>query len=94
MHYPHAPHRSDYFTAYRNGDWKVIYHYFPTQVSENSHYQLFNLKADPFEQTNLAKTEPAQLKRLMQELIAGLEKQNALYPVDKATGETQKPKLP
>jgi len=29
MHYPHAPHRSDYFTTYRDGDWKVIYHYYP-----------------------------------------------------------------
>ncbi|MCA9204461.1 MAG: sulfatase-like hydrolase/transferase, partial [Planctomycetales bacterium] len=22
MHYPHSPHRSDYFTVYRDGDWK------------------------------------------------------------------------
>lgn len=28
MHYPHAPHRSDYFTSYRAGDWKVIYECF------------------------------------------------------------------
>jgi arylsulfatase A-like enzyme len=31
MHYPHAPHRSDYFTCYRQGNWKVIYHYFPSE---------------------------------------------------------------
>ncbi len=94
MHYPHAPHRTDYFTTYRNGDWKVIYHYFPTEVSEGSHYQLFNLKADPFEQTNLAASEPVSLKRLMQGLIAGLEKQGAVYPVDKETKLAVKPKLP
>jgi len=94
MHYPHAPHRTDYFTTYRSGDWKVIYHYFPTEVSEGSHYQLFNLKADPFEQKNLALTEPADLKRLMQGLIAGLEKQGAVYPVEKAGGASMKPKLP
>jgi len=94
MHYPHAPHRTDYFTTYRNGDWKVIYHYFPSDVSENSHYQLFNLAKDPFEQKNLAASEPAELKRLMQGLIAGLEKQGAVYPVDKAGGTPLKPVLP
>lgn len=94
MHYPHAPHRSDYFTTYRNGDWKVIYHYFPSDVSEGSHYQLFNLKADPFEQKNLAATEPKELRRLMQGLIAGLEAQRAVYPVDKDTKQPVKPKLP
>ena len=94
MHYPHSPHRTDYFTTYRNGDWKVIYHYFPTEVSEGSHYQLFNLKADPFEQKNVATTEPVELKRLMLGLIAGLEKQGAVYPVDKASGGTLKPQLP
>jgi hypothetical protein len=94
MHYPHAPHRTDYFTTYRDGDWKVIYHYFPSAVSEGSHYQLFNLKADPFEQKNLAASEPAQLKRLMQGLAAGLEKQGAVYPVAKETKLVQKPQVP
>lgn len=94
MHYPHAPHRTDYFTTFRDGDWKVIYHYFPSAVSEGSHYQLFNLKADPFEQKNLAASEPAQLKRLMQGLAAGLEKQGAVYPVEKETKQPVKPKLP
>ena len=94
MHYPHAPHRTDYFTTYRDGEWKVIYHYIPSKVSEDSHYQLFNLKADPFEQTNLATKEPATLKLLMQGLITGLEKQNAVYPVEKASGTTLKPKQP
>jgi len=92
MHYPHAPHRTDYFTTYRNGDWKVIYHYFPSDVSDHSHYQLFNLKADPFEQKNLATTDPVELKRMMRGLIAGLEKQGAVYPVEKGVPLT--PKLP
>ncbi len=47
MHYPHSPHRSDYFTCYRSGDWKVIYHYFPSEASENSYYQLYNLATTP-----------------------------------------------
>lgn len=94
MHYPHSPHRTDYFTTYRNGDWKVIYHYFPSEVSENSHYQLFNLIKDPFEQANLAASESKELRRVMQGLIAGLEKQHAVYPVDKETKQLVKPRLP
>ena len=94
MHYPHAPHRTDYFTTYRNADWKVIYHYFPSKVSEDSHYQLFHLANNPFEQKNLATAEPAHLHRLMQELITGLEKQGAVYPEEKGTRTPLKPKLP
>ena len=93
MHYPHSPHRSDYFTTFRDGGWKVIYHYFPSEVSEGSHYQLFNLKTDPFEQKNLATTEPAELKRMMQGLAAGLEKQAAVYPMDK-DGKALHPEIP
>jgi len=95
MHYPHSPHRSDYFTCYRHGDWKVIYHYFPSKASEGSHYQLYKLAEDPFESRNVAASRPDQLRLMMQELIASLEKHNALYPVDQEDGVTPlKPKLP
>ena len=95
MHYPHSPHRSEYFTCYRDGDWKVIYHYFPSEASENSHYQLYNLAADPFESTNLAESKPNDLRRMMTGLMASLEAHNALYPVDKEDGKSPvKPKLP
>ncbi len=83
MHYPHSPHRSNYFTCYRNGDWKFIYHYLPTDVSDNLHYQLFNLADDPFEQKNLAKEKPDQLRKMMKELVASMKHHDALYPVDK-----------
>ncbi|QEG38891.1 sulfatase-like hydrolase/transferase [Roseimaritima ulvae] len=95
MHYPHAPHRSDYFTTYRDGDWKVIYHYFPTKVSDNSHYQLYNLADDPFESNNLAESHPKELQRMMEGLINALEQHDAAYPVDKQDHQTpQKPQLP
>lgn len=94
MHYPHAPHRSDYWTSLRDGPWKVIYHYFPSAASENSHYQLFHLGRDPFESKNLATSEPAELRRMMQALITSLEKHGALYPVEKPGGAALKPKLP
>jgi arylsulfatase A-like enzyme len=94
MHYPHAPHRSDYWTSYRAGSWKVIYHYFPSAVSENSHYQLFDLAADPFEQKNLATSHPDELQRLMRELIAALAAHDAVFPRDKAEGKPVIPQLP
>ncbi len=95
MHYPHSPHRSDYFTCYRNGDWKVIYHYFPTKVSDGSHYQLYNLADDPFESTNLAATNPKKLNEMMKGLVASLREHQALYPVSEKDGQTPvKPKLP
>ena len=86
MHYPHSPHRSDYFTSYRSGDWKVIYHFFPSDASEGSHYQLYNLADDPFESNNLASTKPDQLRRMMLELTASLKEHNALYPVTTING--------
>jgi arylsulfatase A-like enzyme len=94
MHYPHAPHRSDYFTVYRDGPWKVIYHYFPSAASENSHYQLFHLGNDPFEQTNLATSRPDELRRMMQGLIAVLEQHRAVYPVDQDGTTRLHPLLP
>jgi hypothetical protein len=95
MHYPHAPHRTHYFTTFRDGVWKVIYHYFPTDaVSGGSHYQLFNLQSDPFEQNDVSKSHPAELKQMMQGLIAGLEAQHAVYPVEKDTQTPVKPKMP
>ncbi len=94
MHYPHGPHRSEYFTSYRDGAWKVIYHYLPTKVSDHSHYQLFHLAEDPFEQRDLAASRPEQLRRMMQRLIAALEEHDAVYPVAADGSTPLKPKLP
>jgi arylsulfatase A-like enzyme len=94
MHYPHAPHRSEYFTSYREGPWKVVYHYLPTAVSGHSHYQLFHLADDPFEQQDLAATQPDQLRRMMQRLIAALEQHQAVYPVDQDGTTPLKPRMP
>ncbi len=93
MHYPHGPHRTNYWTSLRDGQWKVIYHYFPTDVSGGSHYQLFHLGNDPFEQTDLAASHPAELKRMMSLLVESLEQHRATYPVDKDKRPV-KPTLP
>jgi len=93
MHYPHSPHRSDYFTVYRKDDWKVIYHFFPTEVSNGSHYQLFNLEEDPFESTDLGADHPKVLNHLMKGLIKSLETYQAHYPLDE-NGTPVEPRLP
>jgi arylsulfatase A-like enzyme len=93
MHYPHGPHRTEYFTSLRSGQWKVIYHYFPGEDSDGQRYQLFNLKTDPFEQNNLATSRPDQLQQMMTELITAMETHQARYPQD-STGTPLKPAPP
>jgi arylsulfatase A-like enzyme len=91
MHYPHGPHRSDYFTVMRDGPWKVIYHYFPSPASEGGHFQLYHLEKDPFEQNNLAASCPDELNRMMRQVISELQQQGALFPV---SGEEKNSVLP
>jgi arylsulfatase A-like enzyme len=94
MHYPHAPHRSDYFSVYRDGPWKVIYHYVPSAASENSRYQLYHLTKDPFEQQNLAPSHPDDLRRMMRGLIAALDNCQAVYPLNDDRTTPRRPILP
>ena len=88
MHYPHGRHRSNYFTTWRDGDWKLIFHALPEEPTtggriqfKDGRYELFNLKADPFESTNLAKENPAELSRMVRGLADALAEHDALYPV-------------
>lgn len=101
MHYPHGPHRSNYFTVWRDGDWKVIHHYLPDVPthgdliqSGGARYQLFNLAKDPFEQNDLAAAEPAELRRMMEGLIAQAEAHVARYPLSDDGKTRLKPVLP
>jgi arylsulfatase A-like enzyme len=101
MHYPHGPHRSNYFTVWRDGDWKVIYHYLPEVPthggfiqSGGARYQLFNLAEDPFEQNDLATRRPDDLRRLMEGLIAQTEAHGSRYPVAEDGQTRLKPALP
>lgn len=92
MHYPHAPHRSNYFTVWRDGDWKLIHHMHPTVPTtggriqfEDGHFELFHLATDPFEQNNLARQAPEILERMMQTMEEQLDAAGALRPVGQAT---------
>jgi len=95
MHFPHD-HRSSYFTVFRDGDWKLIYHYRPDRPDadgQRGRSELFNLASDPFEKDDLASEEPAELRRMVGEMTAALAAGQALFPVDKA-GREIRPVLP
>jgi arylsulfatase A-like enzyme len=100
MHYPHGPHRSSYFTVWRDGDWKVIHHARPEQDGPKNqvkfgggNYQLFHLARDPFEQRDLAAVKSDRLKTMVAGMAAALKAHEADYPIDQA-GREIKPRLP
>ena len=92
MHFPHK-HRSSYFTSYRDGDWKIIYHYRPNDNPAKTRYELFNLADDPYENENLAANKPNMLKKMMESMVASLKSESALYPVN-ADGSEIRPEIP
>jgi uncharacterized Fe-S cluster-containing protein len=55
--------------------------------------ELFNLKDDPYEKTNLAKQKPNKLKTMVKQMMDQLETENAIYAIDSNKGEL-KPFLP
>ncbi|MEN8744921.1 MAG: sulfatase-like hydrolase/transferase, partial [Lentimonas sp.] len=92
MHFPHD-HRSKYFTSYRNGDWKLVYHYYPIMNKQSGHYELFNLKDDFSESKNVANQNSEKLNAMFQGMVAQLDQEGALYPVDE-TGRELRPIAP
>ncbi len=78
MHFPH-PHRSSYFTVYRKGDWKLIYHY---TKPAGKRCELFNLAEDRSEQRDLAQEMPEVRKRMIASMIQALDDAGAQYPVE------------
>ncbi len=100
MHYPHCPHRSNYFTVWRDGDWKLIHHALPEIPAQGGsiqfdggRYELFHLKDDLSEQRNLADAEPEELRRMVVGMRTELDRMKALPPVD-AEGRPILPELP
>jgi uncharacterized sulfatase len=73
-HLPHY-HHSTPASALRRGDWKLI------EFFEDNSLQLFNLRADPGEKTNLAAAEPARAKELQTALATWRQQVGARMPV-------------
>jgi arylsulfatase A-like enzyme len=74
-HYPHY-HGSAWTpgSAIRKGDWKLVVFY------EEERYELFNLKEDPGESTDLSGDHPEKLAELKKVLDEKLGETNAQYP--------------
>ncbi|MCW2119039.1 sulfatase [Flavobacterium sp. 7A] len=72
-HYPHY-HRTNPYGAVRHGDWKLIEFY------EDGTLELYNLKTDPKEITNLATKEKSKAKQLLKELQAWRKSVDAQMP--------------
>jgi len=74
-HYPHYHlEGAKPYSAIRKGDWKLI------QVFENDSLELYNLKDDIGENNNLAKTQPAKVKELIDDLNIWRKKVGAQLP--------------
>jgi len=83
MHFPHD-HRSDYYSIWIEGDFKLVYHY---HRKAGERCELFNLAEDPFEANNLASSEPEKRKAMIEALAAVLADADAQY-VRSKTDET------
>jgi len=86
-HYPHY-HGSTWAPggAMREGDWKLIEHF------DEGSAELFNLKTDLSEKTNLANTEPQRLQAMQAKLAAWRKETGAYMPVPGVTPEKPKKK--
>ena len=90
-HFPHYRYSQEVpYSIIRRGDWKLIKRY-----SGNKRYELFNLKDDPYEQTNLAGARPSKVKQLDERLAIWLRHTNAKMPKPNPdyTGQSKKKRV-
>ncbi len=93
MHFPHA-HRTSYFTVYRKGDWKIVYHYRRAKKDKWKRYELFNLAKDRDESDNLAQSNRSKLREMMKGMMGALERTGAQYPLADDKKRRLRPVMP
>lgn len=86
FHYPHQwkPYYLediDFLSTLRKGDWKIVYRMLDSRV------ELYNLREDIGERTDVAEKYPEKVKELSEELGLRLREWNASMPIVRATGE-------
>jgi arylsulfatase A-like enzyme len=89
MHYPHE-HRGSYFTVFRRGDWKLVYHW---RKPAGNRCELYDLAGDPSESVNLANTRPEKLVILFTAMTENLEATRALPPLSEDRESPLEPRL-
>lgn len=80
-HFPHNYSTGKPHSVIRKGDWKLIYFH------ADLHYELYNLRDDIGESSNLADKRDDIVKRLAKELAMFLADANAVMPINKTTGK-------
>lgn len=78
-HFPHTYDQPPY-SSVRRGDWKLIYHHADDRL------ELFNLKEDISEQSDLSAERPKTLREMARLLSDFLRETRARLPIDKTTG--------
>jgi len=86
-HYPHYGNQGgEPSSIIRLGDWKLIHYY------EDGHEELYNLKSDISETTDLATRESAKVKELHEKLFTYLNEVGARFPKPDPQYDAQKEK--
>ncbi len=74
-HYPHYDNQGgEPSSLFRDGDWKLIHYY------EDDRNELYNLKVDPGEQSDLARTYPSRTTQMWDQLREWLQSVGAKFP--------------
>jgi len=86
-HYPHYGNQGgEPSSIIRLGDWKLIHYY------EDGHEELYNLKNDLEETTDVAGEDPGKVKELSEKLFSYLNEVGAKYPEKDPEYDPQKEK--
>jgi arylsulfatase A-like enzyme len=85
-HYPHYYETTTPVSAVRAGRWKLLHYY------EDNRRELYDLKADPGEEHDLAAAEPERVATLGEQLDRWLKEVNAALPTANAEAAMRKPK--
>ena len=74
-HYPHYDNQGgEPSSLFRDGDWKLIHYY------EDGRDELYNLRVDPSERSDLARTYPRRTARMWTQLHDWLRSVGAVFP--------------
>jgi len=88
-HYPHYhPGGATPYSAIRTGDWRLVRFY------EDGRRELYNLRDDVGESTDLAAQEPDRVASLTRKLDAWLESVNAQFPTPNSNAASSTPARP
>jgi arylsulfatase A-like enzyme len=74
FHYPHYYATTTPVSSVREGDWKLLHYY------QDDRVELFHLKDDPYEQSEISSQEPERAEKLRKKLDDWLKSVNAALP--------------